>query len=231
MGKIGSTALIVFSIVTFIASIILPILVQAPDQSKSIAVRPPASLAPLASKLEVLRKNKPTLLTTWFVSHFIFAAAMCMAPLVTSVRVASALVAVCGIPWCLASWAPMTFMGVEVSRLGDANNTTGVINRRTSDARDIELERLNGGPGSSPNNRQEGLSGIYLGILNLFTTLPQFVGTFMSAIVFWIFEPARTEGTARAGYNSIAICLFIGACCVLVAAYRTLVLQSLQPKT
>ena len=88
-------------------------------------------------------------------------------------------------------------------------------------------------------------AGIYLGILNLFTTLPQFVGTFISMAVFAIFEPGVSpelhggEGEAAAGGdsegaeaagpkpgssdgpNAIAVCLFIGAISALGAAYAT----------
>ena len=51
-------------------------------------------------------------------------------------------------------------------------------------------------------------AGIYLGILNLFTTLPQFVGTFISMLVFAIVEPGvRKElvagGTADAATATV----------------------------
>jgi solute carrier family 45 protein 1/2/4 len=75
-------------------------------------------------------------------------------------------------------------------------------------------------------------AGIYLGILNLFTTLPQFVGTFISMIVFSILEPGKSpelhedgseEDVAKAadGPNAIAVCLFIGALSAVGAAYAT----------
>ena len=84
-------------------------------------------------------------------------------------------------------------------------------------------------------------AGIYLGILNLFATLPQFVGTFISMLVFFILEPGRSPElhkaipevgvdksevagkTAQAtdGPNAIAVCLFIGALSAVGAAYAT----------
>ena len=75
-------------------------------------------------------------------------------------------------------------------------------------------------------------AGIYLGILNLFTTLPQFVGTFISMIVFSILEPGKSpelheDGThediqqAADKPNGIAVCLFIGALSSVGAAYAT----------
>jgi len=36
------------------------------------------------------------------------------------------------------------------------------------------------------------LAGVYLGVSNVYTTLPQFVGTFISWIVFTLLEPLRT---------------------------------------
>lgn len=75
------------------------------------------------------------------------------------------------------------------------------------------------------------LSGLYLGILNIFTTLPQFIGTFISWIVFSILEPGKSPELAKDahpdehhstdGPNAIAVCLFIGALAAVVAAYKT----------
>ena len=90
-------------------------------------------------------------------------------------------------------------------------------------------------------------AGIYLGILNVFSTLPQFVGTFISMVVFSILEPGKSpelhkphEGTSveeaaleeerwkkAEGPNAIAVCLFIGALSALVAAYATLRLRAM----
>ena len=76
------------------------------------------------------------------------------------------------------------------------------------------------------------LAGIYLGVLNVYTTLPQFVGTFISWIVFSILEPGSTKRDDSASDstwmdldkstpNAISICLFIGALCALIAMEAT----------
>jgi solute carrier family 45 protein 1/2/4 len=82
------------------------------------------------------------------------------------------------------------------------------------------------------------LAGIYLGVLNVYTTLPQFVGTFISLIVFSILEPGKSPapgGTPPdekhaghewmnlngSGPNPIAVCLFIGAVSALIAVEAT----------
>ncbi|KAI9850867.1 MAG: hypothetical protein M1838_004936 [Thelocarpon superellum] len=103
---------------------------------------------------------------------------------------------------------------------------------------------------TEPTSSTGELAGIYLGILNLFTTLPQFVGTFISTVVFALLEPGvspeladgdvirgggagSVEGNAGAGGpkatgpNAIGVCLFIGALSTLVAAYASMRLRRL----
>jgi solute carrier family 45 protein 1/2/4 len=82
------------------------------------------------------------------------------------------------------------------------------------------------------------LSGLYFGILNIYTTLPQFVATFISLLVFSILEPGKSPELAHDahpsehhgtdGPNAIAVCLFIGALCAVGAAYATKKLKDLQ---
>jgi solute carrier family 45 protein 1/2/4 len=82
------------------------------------------------------------------------------------------------------------------------------------------------------------LSGLYFGILNIYTTLPQFVGTFISMIVFSILEPGKSPELAHhvdksehhgtEGPNAIAVCLFIGAVSTVGAAWATKKLKDLQ---
>ncbi|KAI5786344.1 major facilitator superfamily domain-containing protein [Peziza echinospora] len=86
------------------------------------------------------------------------------------------------------------------------------------------------------------LSGIYLGILNVFACLPQFVATFISFVVFSVLEPGRKGGEGsgegglgegglaegkEGGVNAIAVVMGIGGVSVLVAAHYTVRLKSL----
>jgi len=73
------------------------------------------------------------------------------------------------------------------------------------------------------------LADVYLGVLNIYNTLPQFVGTFISWIVFTLLEPSKNDvsdddpdhhmwlDVKKNAPNAIAICLFVGACCSVVA--------------
>lgn len=227
VGRVGSLSLVVFSIVTFIGSIGLPWVIDSPEESQvapSFTPRPPEILRPLVT---VLQKCRPSLLTAWQASHLLFAGAMCMAPFVRSFYMATLIVSLCGIPWALACWAPFAFMGIEINRLTQSTVPPPV--RRTPSGK-ITPQQMEE---EASSNRSTGeTAGIYLGILNLFTTLPQFVGTFISMIVFYILEPGKspelhqngTEEDIKAAAdkpNAIAVCLFIGALSAVGAAYAT----------
>jgi len=231
IGRIGSLSLIVFSIVTFFGSLMLPWVIKTPDQEKrDFTPRPPPGIATFLLEVE---KYKPTLLTAWMYSHIIFACSMVMAPFVTSLKSATLLVAICGIPWALACWAPFTFMGIEINKLSAETTSYVPIAARGS----IELEpdgnvlRLHHNTVEDGSATTGELAGVYLGILNLYTTLPQFIGTFISWVVFSILEPGKSPELAKDthpdehhstdGPNAIAVCLFIGALCSGVAAYAT----------
>ncbi|KAH0423529.1 sucrose transporter [Colletotrichum camelliae] len=245
IGRIGSMALVIYSTITFIGAWLLPLIVKSPDDDNFTA-RPPRAIAPF---LEKFSKKKPDLMTAWIFGHLMFAAAMSLAPFATSFRFATFLVAACGFSWTIAMWAPSAFLGVEVNKLsggGGGGGGGGAAYRRLSDASNIELPtlgqdqplHLEHGPdeNTQPSSTTGELSGIYFGILNIYTTLPQFIGTFISSIVFSILEPGKSPELSDApeeehpttdGPNAIAVCLFIGAMCAIVAAFATRKLKHL----
>lgn len=199
--------------------------------------------------------------------HVIFGLTMLFAPAVRSLTAATVLVSLVGIPWALTCWAPFAFMGEEVNKLEGSRATVEANGRRYeavpgAEEHDEDVDMQEFSPPSSPTmlriNHMRGdsishdsidqagstgeTSGIYLGILNLYTTLPQFIGSFIATIVFAIFEPGKSkilhEGAGdggpdadvpdldESGPNAIGICLFIGAICALGAAYATWRLRS-----
>ncbi|KAH1554921.1 hypothetical protein KXX57_004486 [Aspergillus fumigatus] len=250
IGRVGSLSLVVFSSITFISSVLLPFCVQPPDSKRSrFTPRPPPGIAALLKRITAIR---PDLQTSWMISHVMFAATMIFAPLARSRAFATCLVALCGIPWAISSWAPFAFMGVEINKLAmgpaAAARSSGVTMITSSTIRssnfdtDTEMDvlRLNHHDTDSDSDSDDDanipstgeLAGIYLGVLNVYTTLPQFVGTFISWIVFSLLEPGSTKRDDSAqdsqwirrdkeGPNAISICLFVGALCALVAAEAT----------
>lgn len=200
-----------------------------------------------------------------------------------SLKFATFLVSVCGIPWAVSGWAQFAFMGIEINKLAlepPSRPTATMITSTTfrthgyrpidSVEPDMEMDvlRLNHRSGGDDDSDIEDssstiespstgeLAGIYLGVLNVYTTLPQFVGTFISWIVFSILEPgtppvgqkppATKEGGASppsgardGGWmnldtdapDAIAVCLFIGALSALVAAEATRRFRALKQQT
>ncbi|KAI9795812.1 MAG: hypothetical protein M1835_005134 [Candelina submexicana] len=234
IGRVGSFSLVIFSVITFIGSVLLPLVVRSPEDEKvGFTPRPPTSLVTVLTQVE---RYKPDLLTAWTLSHFIFAGSMMLAPFVASLKLATILVSICGLPWALACWAPFAFIGMEINKLGAPSSLNGHSYQRLSTDSSMEFERstsvlrLNHQSEDAHGSTGE-LAGIYLGILNLFTTLPQFVGTFISMIVFSILEPGKSPELAKGahpdehhstdGPNAIAVCLFIGALSAIGAAYAT----------
>ena len=77
------------------------------------------------------------------------------------------------------------------------------------------------------------VAGEMLGIMNVFVTLPQFIMTFVSSIVFAILEPGKskelTEGKVevRGGVSAIAVVMVIGGVGSLVAGWLTFKLRKL----
>lgn len=244
IGRHGSVAFIFFSIVTFAASIVLPWLVQSPDDHERPAYtpRPPQSLEVAVS---TARKYKPTLLTAWMLGCLVFASSMVFAPLVKSVGFATILIALCGVPYAIGGWAPGTFLGIEVNKMSSSipmTHSRHASYRRLSNASSLELDSASSSPrtlhlrhdsdGSPINTTSTGeLSGVYLGILNIYTTLPQFVGTGISWVVFSILEPGKSpelatdahpsEHHSKDGVSGIGVCLFIGAISAVIAAFAT----------
>ncbi|OQE29401.1 hypothetical protein PENSTE_c002G04707 [Penicillium steckii] len=257
VGRVGSLSLTVFSSITFLSSVLLPFCVQEPDTKRSrFTPRPPPGVAAVLKAITAVR---PDLQTSWFISQIMFAATMLFAPLAHSRAFATFLVAICGIPWAISGWAPFAFMGVEINKLTmNGNNAAGIAAQTAraggvtmitsasvrASAQDTELEvlRLNHNDSDSDADEEDPssnipstgeLAGIYLGVLNVYTTLPQFVGTFISWIVFTLLEPgAKPNPDSDASDtqwmnldkdrpNAISICLFIGAISALVAAEAT----------
>lgn len=107
MGRVGSTALVLYSGVVFTGAFVLPLLVESPEDKKHMR-QPTHSAASLMQRLNGL---KPDLLAAWIAGHLIFATAMAMAPFATSFRFATVLICLCGmyveprpfshtLPWC-----------------------------------------------------------------------------------------------------------------------------------
>lgn len=124
-------ALVVFSCVTLISSIVLPPFVRKPDderKSRHDDSEPPSQLTRIWQQtripllfsflLEAIRPVRPPLTIAWAIGHVLFAFAMFCAPFVHSVGGATFVVGLCGLPWAVTCWAPFALLGDEIAKMG-----------------------------------------------------------------------------------------------------------------
>ncbi|KAF8469638.1 hypothetical protein BDZ91DRAFT_720628 [Kalaharituber pfeilii] len=258
IARVGSMALVVYSTISLAASLSLPWIIQTPE-SESLRKNRSDKHRKLYAILEFLELYRPDLATAWFIGHIMFAVAMFLTLFIRSVAFATFVVGSCGIPWALMTWAPFAFVGEEINRLQDdvpgIRRRHGTYNRLSTDDRHhdeeqypmMELSHPSLGGTECPSvpalmdtevQSPEGgneLSGIYLGILNVFACLPQFVSTFISFVVFSILEPGKSPEFADGGdvdregrvvergkVNAIAVVMGMGGFSVLLAAHYTM---------
>jgi solute carrier family 45 protein 1/2/4 len=93
MGRIGSTSLVLYSLITCTGAFVLPLLVMSPDE-ETYTARPPQAVAGFLKRFKGM---KPDLLSTWIFGHLMFAATMSLAPFARSFRFATTLVCLCGV--------------------------------------------------------------------------------------------------------------------------------------
>ena len=279
IGRIGSLSLVIFSIVTLFSSVVLPPLVKSPDRAhEKFTPRPPPILAKFLTNVNELKPDllDAWLLShlifalsmglTPFVRSLSFATTLMS---ISGIPWALA----CWAPFSfigveinrLAQPTTILANGAAYRRLpppttnldDDAENPSPPaipmlrLHHLARDADpdddeddddDVRLPDAHASTGET--------AGIYLGILNLYTTLPQFIGTFISMLVFAVFEPGLSKELAvdgtpggaplggagedsaattpvagqadgGGGVNAIAVCLFIGALSSCGAAYAT----------
>ncbi|KAH0608976.1 uncharacterized protein H6S33_001204 [Morchella sextelata] len=226
IARVGSMALVMFSVVSLFSSVLLPWVVTSPE-SDEFRQKDPGN-GSLANFLEAMIPFKPSLATAWICGHIMYASLMLMTLFVSTVNLAMLCVALSGVAWSLMTWAPFSIVGEEINRLNICGPTNSYRPRRLSGAygplnhqrnfeydEDVEMEEATGNPIPSDAtqttvNAEAGsdeLAGVYLGILNVFACLPQFVGD---------------VGPPRVGINAIAVCMGIGGISTLVAAHYTL---------
>ncbi|KAF2718359.1 MFS general substrate transporter [Polychaeton citri CBS 116435] len=238
IGRVGSNTMIIYGMISFVGSLILPAIVKSPDDEDrpSFTPRPHKLLEPVLKDMDGW---KPTLLTAWTAGALLFAASMVWAPFVKSVRFATVLVAFCGLPWAVSSWAPFAFMGIEINRLGTSipmtNSRKPSVDESNGLAKGSYLAQDHT---SEPSKGSGELAGLYLAILNFYTAGPQFIGSGISIIVFTLLEPGQSpelakdtkssEHNSKDGPSAIGVCLFIGAVSATMAAWKTRDLRRLQ---
>ena len=140
-------------------------------------------------------------------------------------------------------WVPLAIMGEEINKLEKPVHSQARLSIDLDDGHEFELASLRGNssntiPATSIQSNEEAVfvgAGVYLGIWNIFATVPQFLATFIAMVAFSILEPGKspelTEGDGEEGsgaswkqnsrLSGTAVCLAIGAICSFVGAAQT----------
>ncbi|KAK7206882.1 hypothetical protein BZA70DRAFT_266281 [Myxozyma melibiosi] len=284
IGRVGSLALTIYSIVTVVCSLILPLFVVPPNSNRHTLKSTYEGLPePLAEFMHFISPYRPTLVTAWICGHLVYALAMFASIFVRSVKAATFIIGLCGFSWALASWAPYALLAEEIRKLtgASATNSDGYeslspaatedegrsmdVERDAADnavsarrgRQALPLEHLDetapvavastseastsaavGDPSVLADQIEEADSetdeedesseqaGIYLGLHNVSITIPQFISTFVSFIVFSILDPGKSDeltggNEAPKGVNAIGVTLQLGGITALGAAYMT----------
>ncbi|KAH7359760.1 hypothetical protein BKA66DRAFT_472382 [Pyrenochaeta sp. MPI-SDFR-AT-0127] len=236
--RIGTRALLIFAVTTFLASVFLPFIIpptfQAPEPDRPVTPATPMTPATphsmggsgyfalnhtpkgapktimekISKSMELLQVKSLTLRRSWFISHILFAVLMVLTFFVRSTWGATILVGAIGIPWCVTNWAPFAIISSEISKRDAIRR--GIIRPRDRESQLIAAGEDDGSGADS--------AGVVLGIHNVAIAAPQVIATLVSAVMFKLLQKPR--GTA--GDNSVAWVLRFGGICALIAAWLTL---------
>lgn len=191
----GSLALLAFAIVSLIGNFLLPYLSKdsyTTTEPTKLLQRRSQFIPCLWKRITGLFLHKLTVNQLWIVGHFTFVFATFMTAFITTSWQASVFIAVLGIPWALALWAPFVIISEEVSRIKSKKGMA------------LQLAEMRGGDenGQLRRRRQrfegyEHNAGIILGVHNVFVALPQVVSSLVASALFKILDsPAQSQEIA-----------------------------------
>jgi len=226
--RVGTFALLIYSIVSLITNVFLPFLIAPTYDTQPVAESP--GEGPVAAVKDYEGDKKPwldyliipgfTLRRAWMLSLLLFTVSMFCTVFVRTVEAATFLIGLVGITWALTLWAPWAIISAEISRRDAALRSQKrniSPNRATDDERRPSIDGYSDEDQDVEAKDEEEVdqAGVILGIHNMAIAAPQMIATFLSSIIFRIFQKPR--GTP--GDHSIAVVLALGGLTVLIAAY------------
>ncbi|KAJ7026184.1 major facilitator superfamily domain-containing protein [Mycena alexandri] len=197
--RLGSRALFFSAILALLTNLVLPAFASTSSSKSSVKTSIP----------------KLPLPTIWAFSHLLFGVCMLATFAVSSVSGATFIIAIAGVSWAVAQWAPFALLAEAIltSRVANTirdshlNNEVdplldadGVRDAESVDLTD-EFERLDiRSPSLLTDNvidAEDGLgskAGVILGIHNVCIVIPQFLVTILCAVVFALFDSDGASG-------------------------------------
>lgn len=207
--RIGTFALLIYAIISFVANITLPVFV-VPDKH-------PASEHPPRSQGWLLRLQIPgfTLRRAWLLSHVLFAGCMFSTFFVHSYQAGSVAIGLVGITWAVALWAPFALISAEVSRIdGECRRPTSHEGYHIPTDQDREEGREDRHREGHENLAQ---AGIVLGLHNVAISAPQIISSLICSAIF----KAAQKPRGVPGDDSVGWVLRFGGCAAIGAAWLT----------
>ncbi|KAG0054417.1 hypothetical protein BGZ83_011317 [Gryganskiella cystojenkinii] len=170
-------------------------------------------LTPQEIGIEVWPRNPFTLRNLWTMSLVWFATCMGMTWFVDDLWAATAVIALCGVPWAVALWVPFAMVGEIVSDMKDQlegritspsdvsdtldygttssnpSDTTGESNNANSDGvfthlSDADIEALSGSTVTGASIPPHLDAGLVLGVHNMYIVFPQFADAVIASCLF-----------------------------------------------
>ncbi len=135
-------------------------------------------------------------------------------------------------------WAPLALLGEEINKLDGSQTSQAYASLGQEEVDEMyqpivdQSQSVHTAGFEKPDSSGPS-AGIYLGIWNMFATVPQFIATLIATAAFAFFEPGKSfaDGEIRTTYphriSGTAFCLAVGAAGSLVAATLTFRLRKL----
>ena len=247
--RIGTFALLVFAITSFVSNIILPFVIapsytdpsastKAASSAISSDTKQSASSSLTTNYLSKLVIPGLTLSRAWQLSHILFAVAMFLTFFVTTPTAGTVLVGIVGISWALTLWAPFGLISAEISQRDalrrrlhhQQQQQEGYLPSPAQPPRrrqhpDLVPNEESGSGGGGGGGGDDDQAGIILGLHNVSIAAPQVIATLASSLIFrWLQQPRGT-----AGDDSVGWVLRISALTTLLAAWWTSKLKEEKP--
>ncbi|KAK9449354.1 major facilitator superfamily domain-containing protein [Limtongia smithiae] len=192
--RYASRALLLYSLMSFVANLILPIIIT-PTYLHPELQQEQAQAAAQKWQIKWL-----TLPRSWMASHVLFVAAMISTFFIRTGAQASVMIMILGIPWAHALWAPFALIAEDIARVK------------------LLLPQSSLSPLATARKavKYEHEAGIIMGVHNVFVSLPQVLSSLASSVLFkFLSKPGRGEEND----NSIVWIFRLSGLGALVAAY------------
>jgi solute carrier family 45 protein 1/2/4 len=230
----GALALLIFAIIAFISSVVLPLIVTSPYKDSEAAKMSFTSITPstlgsysrstskadwfstvtscwivlmdtCSSMVSSMEIRSLTLRRAWIYSHILYTVCMWLTFVVNNITLATILLGLVGVSWSVTQWAPYALISAEISK-----------------RHDVRRGLLQPGPGiemlASGEDDLADKAGVVMGIHNVAISAPQVIATIISSIIFKFLQKPR----GYPGDESVVWCLRFGGLCSILAACLTL---------